>query len=247
MASGTLQRIYELSPGGFVRSASGFFCRLPNGAVAFIPSVFRLPWHSDAARIVGPKEIAKLLRAETIELSAGVVILLAGIHYFFFDILNFYMSVLSLPLAVLAHLVTMAVIVAVVFSLNNASFACLRIRMVAKLPKAPGTVAADALSRWRGNQRLWILSFLSGGTAANLNKVAVVLYILMFLCAGPLLVIVLLLLVVSGRAHELDGAAGLMFAFYIVISLWALVESSLVLRQRLEAGRRRRLANRHPA
>jgi hypothetical protein len=247
MASGTLQRIYELSPGGFVRSSSGFFCRLPNGAIAFIPSVFRLPWHADAARIVGPQEIAKLLRAEMIELSAGMVLLFAGIHYFFFDILNFYMSALSLPLAVLAHFATMAAMVAVVFSLNNASFACVRIRMVAKLPKAPGTVAADALGRWRGNQRLWSLSFLSGGTAANLNRVAVILYMLMFVCSGPLLVIVLLLLIISGKAHELGGVAGLMFAFYIVISIWALVESSLVLHQRMLAGRQRRQANRYPA
>ncbi len=246
MASGTLQRIYQLPPGGFVRSSSGFFCRLPTGAVAFIPSVFRLPWHPDAARIVGPQEIAKLLRAEMIELSVGVVLLLAGIHYFFFDILNFYMAALSLPLAVLAHGVTMAVMVAGVFSVNNMGFACVRMRMVSKLPKAPGTVATDALARWRGGQRLWSLSFLSGGTAANLNKIAVVFYLLMFLCSGPLLVIVLLLLFLSGRAHELDGVTALMFVFYIVISLWALVESSLVLRQRLEAGRRRR-ASRHPA
>jgi len=247
MASGTVQRIYDLSPGGFVRSSSGFFCRLPNGAIAFIPSVFRLPWHADAARIVSLQDIAKLLRAEMIELSTGMVLLFAGIHYFFFDILNFYMTALSLPLAVLAHFFTMAIIVAVVFSLNNASFTCLRVRMVAGLPKAPGTVAADALTRWRGKQRLWSLSFLSGGTAANLNKLAVILYMLMFLCSGPLLVIVLLLLVVSGKAHELDGMAGLMFAVYIVISLWALVESSLVLHQRMLAGRSRRQANRHPA
>ena len=145
MASGTLQRIYQLPPGGFVRSSSGFFCRLPTGAVAFIPSVFRLPWHPDAARIVGPQEIAKLLRAEMIELSVGVVLLLAGIHYFFFDILNFYMAALSLPLAVLAHGVTMAVMVAGVFSVNNMGFACVRMRMVSKLPKAPGTVATDGL------------------------------------------------------------------------------------------------------
>ena len=230
-----------------MRTSSGFFCRMPNGAIAYIPSVFRLPWHADAARIVGPQEIAKLLRAEMFELSAGLVLLFAGIHYFFFDILNFYMAAMSLPLAVLTHAFTMAVFVAVVFSLNNAGFACVRVRMVSGLPKAPGTAAADMLVRWRGQQRLWSLSFLSGGTAANLNKMAVILYMLMFLCSGPLLAIVLLLLVVSGKAHALDGMAGLMFAFYIIISLWALVESSLVLHQRMQAGRSRRQANRYPA
>jgi hypothetical protein len=247
MAVGTLQRIFNLPPGGFLRSSSGFFCRLPNGAIAYIPSVFRLPWHADSARIVSAQDIAKLLRAETIELTAGVALLLAGIHYFFFDILDFYMVALSLPLAALAHGFTMAIAVAAVLALNNAGFACLRIRMVAALPKAPGTHAADGLSRWRGAKRLWNLSFLSGDTAANLNKFAVILYLLMFLCSGPLLLIVLLLLFISGKSHALDGMAGLMFALYLIVSLWALVESSLVLQQRMRAGRIRRRANQYPA
>jgi hypothetical protein len=247
MAAGTLQKIYNLPPGGFLRSSSGFFCRLPNGAIAFVPSVFRMPWHADTARLVGAPDIAKLLRAETIELAVATALLIAGIHFFFFDILDFYMTALSLPIAVLAHFVTVAAAVAAVFALNNASFACVRIRMVAALPKAPGTHAADGLSRWRGAQRLWNLSFLSGDTAANLNKFAVILYMLMFLCSGPLLLVVLLLLFISGKSHALDGMAGLMFALYIIVSLWALVESSMVLHQRMQAGRIRRRANQYPA
>jgi hypothetical protein len=245
MAGGTPQRIVSMPPGGVVRSSSGFFCRLPRGGIAFIPSIFRMPWHADSARIVDAKDIARLLRAETIELATGVALLIAGIHYFFFDILNFYMAAMSLPLAVLAHAVTTALGVGVIFAVNNASFACVRVRMVADRPKAPE--AADALHGWRGAQRLWRLSFLRGDTAAQLNKFGVILYILMFLCSGPLLIIVLMLLVLSGRAHALDGATGAMFAIYIAVSLWALVESSLVLHQRMQAGRSRRRATRFPA
>jgi hypothetical protein len=245
MAGGTLQRIVSMPPGGVVRSSSGFFCRLPRGGIAFIPSIFRMPWHADSARIVDAKDIARLLRAETVELATGVALLIAGIHYFFFDILNIYMAAMSLPLAVLAHAVTTALAVGVIFAINNASFACVRVRMVADRPKAPE--AADTLHGWRGTQRLWRLSFLSGDTAAQLNKFGVILYILMFLCSGPLLIIVLMLLVLSGRVGALDGTTGVMFALYIVFSLWALVESSLVLHQRMQAGRSRRRATRFPA
>lgn len=245
MAGGTFQRILAMPPGDFVRSSSGFFCRLPGGAIAFIPSVFRLPWHGESARIVDARDIARLLRAETIELAAGVILLIAGVHYFFFDILNFYMEALSLPLAVLAHTVTVAIAAAAIFALNNASFTCVRFRMVASRPKAPE--AAQALRGWRGGQRLWKLSFLNGNTAAHLNKFAVILYLLMFLCSGPLLVLVFILLIVSGKMHALDGTTGAMFAIYVVFSLWALVESSLVLHQRMQAGRSRRRANKFPA
>jgi hypothetical protein len=244
MAGGTLQQIFSMPPGGVVRSSSGFFCRLANGAIAFVPSVFRLPWHADAARIVGAPEIVKLLRAETAELAIGVMLLLAGIHYFFFDILNFYMAALSLPLAILAHIITTAAGVVLVLAVNNSGFACLRIGMVARLAKAPDGSAADAIAGWRTKQRLWKLSFLSADTAASLNKAAVVLYILMFLAAGPLLVIVLVLLVLSGKSSALDGAAGSIFALYIGVSIWALVESSMVLHQRMRAGRSRRRGRR---
>lgn len=232
---------------GVVRSSSGFFCRLPNGAIAFVPSVFRLPWHPDAARIVGAPDILKLLRAETIELAAGVALLLAGIHYFFFDILGFYMEALSLPLAILAHAVTVALGVGLVLALNNGGFACLRIRMVSRLPKAPDNAAADALNGWRATQRLWPLSFLQADTAAKLTKFGVILYLLMFLAAGPLLVIVLILLVLSGKSSTLEGTAGSIFALYVAVSVWALVESSMVLHQRMRAGRDRRRASRLPA
>jgi hypothetical protein len=247
MAGGTLQRIFSMPPGGVVRSSSGFFCRLPGGAIAFVPSVFRLPWHADRARIVGAPEIVKLLRAETIELAAGVALLLAGIHYFFFDILSFYMAALSLPMAILAHVVTTAAGVALVLAVNNSGFAFVRIGMVARLAIAPDRSAADAIAGWRETQRLWKLSFLNADTAANLNKLAVILYILMFLAAGPLLVIVLILLVLSGKSSALDGTAGSVFALYIGVSVWALVESSMVLHQRMRAGRSRRRANRMAA
>jgi len=70
----------------------------------------------------------------------------------------------------------------------------------------------------------------------------VLLYIAMFVCSGPLLAVVLILLVSSGRAKTLDGSVGVMLALYIMIAVWALIESSLVLRQRMRAGRERREA-----
>jgi hypothetical protein len=242
MASATPQKIFNLPPGGCIRSASGFFCRLPTGAIAFIPSVFRLPWHPDAARIVEHEDVVRLLRAETIELVVSIALLLAGVHYFFSDILNFYMDALSLPLAVVAHVATVLVAILAVFAVNNASVSWLRIRMVASRPKAPGRFASDALRRWNTGQRVWFLSFLNGARAEHLNRISVLLYILMFLCSGPLLIIVLILLAVSGRAGTLNGSVGIMLAIYIAISVWALIESSLVLRQRMMAGRERREA-----
>jgi hypothetical protein len=242
MASVTPQKIFNLPPGGCLRSASGFFCRLPTGAVAFVPSVFRLPWRSDAARIVTYDDVAKILRVETLELVTSVVLLIAGINYFFSDILDFYMEFLSLPLAVLAHLTTMLAGAVLIFALNNASVSCIRIRMVRTLPTAPGNFVADALRRWSKGQRVWLLSFLGGERAATLNKFAVLLYIMMFLCSGPLLAIVLILLAMSGRAHTLDSTVSVVLAFYIIVSVWAMVESSLVLRKRMLAGRGRREA-----
>ena len=242
MASATPQKIFNLPPGACLRSASGFFCRLPTGPIAFVPSVFRLPWHPDAARIVGYQDVVRLLRAETIELVVSVILLLAGVHYFFSDILTFYMGLLSLPLAVAAHLVTTLAGILAVFALNNASVSWFRIRMVRGLPTAPNRFAADALKRWSDGQRVWFLSFLNGERAATLNRFAVVLYLMMFLCSGPLLAIILILLAASGKAKSLDGSVGIMLAVYIAISVWALIESSMVLRQRLQAGRERREA-----
>lgn len=242
MASATLQRIFNLPPGGFLRSGSGFFCRLPNGPIAFVPSIFRLPWHPKAARIVDTEDIIRLLRAEMMELIVSVVALLVGIHYFFTDILDFYTAFLSLPLAVVAHVITTFAAVLFLFAINNAGFACFRIRATAKRPRAPADFVVAALDRWSAKRPVWLLSFISGEKAATLNKAAVVLYLLMFLCSGPLLLIVCILLIVSGQAGSLSGTVSLMLAAYIAISVWAQVESTMVLRQRMQAGRRRREA-----
>ena len=242
MASVTPQKIYNLRPGEFLRSAAGFFCKLPDGAVAFIPSVFRLPWQPSAARIVSPEDIVKLLRAELVELLIGIVLMVAGIHFFYSDILTFYMDTLSLPLAIVAHMMTTLAAILAVLALNNVSLSFLRIKMTDGLPKAPGNFTLSALNQWSGRQRVWLLSFLNGERAAQLNKFSVLLYLMMFLCSGPLLVIVLILLASSGRAHTLNGTVGIALAIYIVISLWALIESSSVLYQRMQAGKKRREA-----
>ena len=144
--------------------------------------------------------------------------------------------------AVAAHLVTTLAGILAVFALNNASVSWFRIRMVKGLPTAPDRFAADALKRWSDGQRVWFLSFLNGERAATLNRFAVLLYLMMFLCSGPLLAIILILLAASGKAKSLDGSVGIMLAVYIAISVWALIESSTVLRQRLQAGRERREA-----
>jgi hypothetical protein len=242
MASVTPQKIFNLRPGEFLRSAAGFFCRLPDGRVAFIPSLFRLPWQAGAARIVGPEDIVKLLRAELVELLIGIALMLAGIHYFYADILDFYANLLSLPLAIVAHMVTTLAGIVAVLALNNVSVSFLRIRMTRALPRARGEFTANALDRWSSRQRVWLLSFLNGEKAANLNKLAVMLYMMMFVCSGPLLVVILILLAASGRAHTLDGTIGIVLAFYIVISLWAFIESATVLYRRMQAGRKRREA-----
>lgn len=242
MASVTPQKIFNLRPGEFLRSASGFFCKLPDGAVAFIPSVFRLPWQPSSARIVGPEDIVKLLKAELTELLIGIVLMIGGIHYFFTDILEFYMNALSLPLAIVAHMVTTLGGILAVLALNNVSLSFLRIRMTSPLPRAPGEFTLSAFDQWSARQRVWLLSFLNGERAARLNKLAVLLYIVMFLCSGPLLIVVLVLLAASGKATTLSGAVGIALSIYIVISLWAMIESSTVLYQRMQAGRRRREA-----
>jgi hypothetical protein len=242
MASVTPQKIFNLRPGEFLRSASGFFCKLPDGAVAFIPSVFRLPWQPASARIVGPDDIVKLLKAELTELLIGVVLMIGGIHYFFTDILEFYMNALSLPLAMVAHMLTTLGCILGVLALNNVSLSFLRIRMTNPLPRAPADFTLGALDKWSARQRVWMLSFLNGEKVARLNKLAVLLYIVMFVCSGPLLIIVLILLAASGRANSLSGTVGIAMAVYIIISLWAMIESSTVLYQRMQAGRRRREA-----
>jgi hypothetical protein len=184
----------------------------------------------------------KLLRAELVELLIGIALMLAGIHYFYADILDFYANLLSLPLAIVAHMVTTLAGIVAVLALNNVSVSFLRIRMTRALPRARGEFTANALDRWSSRQRVWLLSFLNGEKAANLNKLAVMLYMMMFVCSGPLLVVILILLAASGRAHTLDGTIGIVLAFYIVISLWAFIESATVLYRRMQAGRKRREA-----
>jgi hypothetical protein len=232
-----------MPPGAVHRCASGFFQRLPDGSIAFLPSIFRLPWHAKQPRKVGPTEITRLLRAETREVLVGVAILIAAGHYFFFDILDFYIRALSnLPLAVTAHLLTMYLAVATIFRLNNIPFAWSRARMIDALPVAAKALTPDILDGWQDTQRLWRLSLMNGRTAANLNKHSVILYIVLFVCSLPLLVVVMSGMLISGAARDMDGTFGMIFAVYGVISVWAFLESSLVLRRRLEAGRRRRLA-----
>ncbi len=242
MSGASLHKILSLPPGNFLRTGSGFFQKLPNGEVAFLPSVCRMPWQLRHARIVGEQEIAKLLRTETYEMLIGVALLFLGIHFFIFDILNLYMAVMSFPLAVTAHLLTIYVAIMAILRVNNAPFAFLRRRMMIDLPSAESVFSLDGLNQWRNGRRVWKLSLMTGAAVDNLGKQAVILYLLLFVCSGPLLVFILIAMIASGAAQKLGGFLGIGFALYCALSLWAFVESSLVLAQRMRAGRRRRLA-----
>lgn len=69
-----LQKLLNLAPGEFQRMHSGYFQGLPGGEIAFLPSIFRLPWHSKQPRIVGSEEISKILRAELIKILELILI-----------------------------------------------------------------------------------------------------------------------------------------------------------------------------
>lgn len=242
MSGASLEKILNLPPGAFLRTGSGFFQKLPTGEVAFLPSLCRMPWHLRHARIVSPQDIAKLLRTETYEMLIGVALLFLCVHFFIFDILNLYMDVMSLPLAITAHLLTVYVSIVAILRVNNAPFAILRSRMMIDLPSAESVFSLEGLSQWRSGRRVWSLSLMSGAAVDNLGKQAVILYLLLFACSGPLLVGIMIAMIFSGAAQNLGGYMGIGFALYCALSLWAFVESSLVLAQRMRAGQRRRLA-----
>lgn len=240
MTGETLQKILDLPPGAFLRTGSGFFQRLADGRIAFLPSIFRLPWQGKDAKIVDAKDISRLLRGETFEMVTGVGLLFAAIQYFFFDILNFYTEAMSLPLALVAHVVTMLFGAMAIFRLNNAPFSLLRVRTVADLQSAGDAFSYGALLAWRDRRRVWSLSLMTGNSVATLNKRTVLLYVAMFLCSGPMLIAILVAMTMSGAARSISGSFATLFAIYCVLSIWAFIESALVLRQRLANGRRER-------
>jgi hypothetical protein len=84
MEDKALQKLLNLGPGELHRMHSGYFQGLPHGEIAFLPTIFRLPWHSKKPRIVSHEEISKILRAELTEVLVLVIFLLAIIHFFFF-------------------------------------------------------------------------------------------------------------------------------------------------------------------
>ncbi|MGI9387816.1 MAG: hypothetical protein ACR2OX_10340, partial [Methyloligellaceae bacterium] len=138
---------------------------------------------------------------------------------------------------------TMYLAVVLILRLNNIPFALTRARMVDHWPVAANALTPDILDQWQAGQRLWRLSLMTSRTAANLKKQSVILYIILFVCSLPLLVVIMSGMLISGAAHDLNGTFAMIFAIYGVLSVWAFLESSLVLRRRLEAGRRRRLAH----
>jgi hypothetical protein len=122
MEERNLHKLLNLRPGEFYRMHSGFFQGLPGGAIAFLPSIFRLPWHQKKPHIVNVDEIMKILRAESIELITLVVLFIILINFFFFEILDFYTALFNgdTLLAMVAHAVSMAILVLAVVLLNNA-------------------------------------------------------------------------------------------------------------------------------
>lgn len=247
MANGTVETILGLPAGGFLRTSSGFFQCLPDGAIAFLPSVFRMPWHSKAPRIVARPEIERLLRMESIEMAIAILMLLLAVHYFFLDILDFYLAALNLPLAIIAHSVSTVLSVIVILYINNAPFSWLRAHMAAAMPIAEGAFAAKDFDDWQGPQKLWRLSLVTNENAASLRKGVVLLYLVLMLCSLPLLLAIIVSFV-FGSTKGLDNSAFVAgFAFYAALSFWAFFESALVLHKRWQGGRTRRLHRLHQA
>jgi hypothetical protein len=244
MLGSTLERILALRPGEFYRSAAGFFGCSEAGDIVFLPSFLRMPWHAKRPRIVTAGQILRILRAETIEVFISVFLLLAAIHYFYFDILDFYLTVLSPPLASTVHVLTVLGGIHLIFEINNIPFAWLRGRMVRGLPASESAFETAAFERWRARQRIWKLSLITGEAAAAMRKEAVLLYVFMFLCSAPLLAVIVTLTIMSGIGRNADTAFLTMFGLYAALSVWAFVESLLVLRRRAQADRAQRQSQR---
>jgi len=181
MANGTVETILGLPVGGFLRTSAGFFQRLPDGRIAFLPSIFRMPWHAKTPRIVDRPEIARLLRMESIEMTIAILMLLLAVHYYFLDILDFYLAALNLPMAIIAHTVSTVLSVILILYINNAPFSWLRARMASAMPIAEGAFAGNEFDDWHGPQKLWRLSLVTNENAASLRKGVVLLYLLLLL------------------------------------------------------------------
>ncbi len=247
MANGTVETILGLPVGGFLRTSAGFFQRLPDGRIAFLPSIFRMPWHAKTPRIVDRPEIARLLRMESIEMTIAILMLLLAVHYYFLDILDFYLAALNLPMAIIAHTVSTVLSVILILYINNAPFSWLRARMASAMPIAEGAFAGNEFDDWHGPQKLWRLSLVTNENAASLRKGVVLLYLLLLLCSLPLLLAIILSFV-FGNTKGMDNSAFIAgFAFYATLSFWAFFESALVLHKRWQGGRTRRMHRMHQA
>ena len=77
-----------------------------------------------------------------------------------------------------------------------------------------------------------------------MRKEAVLLYVFMFLCSAPLLAVIVTLTIMSGIGRNADTAFLTMFGLYAALSVWAFVESILVLRRRAQADRAQRQSQR---
>ena len=207
MANGTVETILGLPVGGFLRTSAGFFQRLPDGRIAFLPSIFRMPWHSKTPRIVDRPGIERLLRMESIEMTIAILMLLLAVHYYFLDILDFYLSALNLPMAIIAHTVSTVLSVILILYINNAPFSWLRARMAAAMPIAEGAFAAADFDTWQGPQKLWRLSLVTNENAASLRKGVVLLYLVLMMCSLPLLLAIIP--VIRLRQYEGNGQFGL--------------------------------------
>ncbi len=241
MANGTIDTILGLPVGGFLRTSAGFFQRLPDGTIAFLPLIFRMPWHSKTPRIVERSEIERLIRMESIEMAIAILMLLLAVHYYFLDILDFYLAALNLPMAIIAHTVSTALSVILILYINNAPFSWLRARIATAMPVAEGAFAAQDFDRWQGPQKLWRLSLVTNENAASLRKGVVLLYLVLMMCSLPLLLAIIVSFV-FGNTKGMDNSAFIAgFAFYATLSFWAFFESALVLHKRWQGGRTRRL------
>ena len=236
-----LQKLLSLAPGEFRRMHSGYFQGLPGAEIAFLPSIFRLHWHSKQPRVVGSKEISRILRAELVEVLALVIVSVISMHLFFIDILNFYLLLFdnSIFISVVAHATTLIIFVIVALLLNNVPFAWIRGRIVAKSPIAEGALTRDLLRDWRLERRLWRFSLTSDERAAQLRKWGIVFYVILFCISMPIFSFIIVFIIKNEKLTADNIYLIFLFICYGSLSIWAFVESITVLRRRIKESQER--------
>ena len=241
MEDKALQKLLTLAPGEFHRMHSGYFQGLPRGDIAFLPTIFHLPWHSKKPRIVGHDEISKILKAELTEILVLIIFLLTIIHFFFFDIIDFYMNIFdgNLLLSALSHTITMIIFIILALLLNNIPFAWIRGHLISNLPIAGGALTSEALSKWHQERKLWVLSLTNDTKAASLRPWGVMFYIILFCISMPIFSFIIVYTLINERLSPDNISIITLFIVHGTLSIWGFIESIAVLKRRVKAAKER--------